>query len=221
MIRNGLNRLVASTKPLIRKGNREKRLKYAKTHKDWNEDQREQMLCSDESKFELFGSNRRQYVRRRVGERYNNESLQPLVKHGGGSVMVWACISASDVGHIVRIDGILNAEKYRQVLIHHAIPSGKRPGGNCFIFQHDNDPKHTAHAVKSYLERKTTDRPLTVMDWPPQSPYLNIIEAVRDHLDRERHKRQPKSATELWELLKEAWYNIPDCFLKKFSTSHN
>ena len=40
-------------------------------------------------------------------------------------------------------------------LIHHAIPSGKRLIGNGYIFQHDNDPKHTANTVKSYLERKT------------------------------------------------------------------
>ena len=74
-----------------------------------------------------------------------------------------------------------------------AIPSGKRLIGNGFIFQHDNDLKHTANAVKSYLERKTVDKTLTVIDWPPQSPYLNIIEAVWDHLDRERNKIQPKS----------------------------
>ena len=89
--------------------------------------------------------------------------------------MVWGCISARCVGHIVRINVILSAEKHRQILIHHAIPSGKRLIGKYFIFQHDNDPKHTAHAMKSLLlERKTTDRALTVMDYPPQSPDLNI-----------------------------------------------
>ena len=47
-----------------------------------------------------------------------------------------------------------------------------------FIFQYHNDAKHTANAVKSYLEKKTADKPLTVMDWAPQNPDLNIIEAV-------------------------------------------
>ena len=63
-------------------------------------------------------------MRRRVGERWKNKYLWPSVKHGGGSVLVCGCISASGAGDIVRIDGIMNAEKYRQVLIHHAIPSG-------------------------------------------------------------------------------------------------
>ena len=46
---------------------------------------------------------------------------------------------------------------------------------------------------------------------PPvqSSPDLNIIEAVWDQLDRERNKRFPKSK-ELWEVLKEAWYNIAE-----------
>ena len=104
----------------------------------------------------------------------------------------------------------MNAEKYCLVLIHYAIPSGKRLIGNGFIFQHDNDFKHTANAKQSYLERKTYGKTL-----PPQSPDLNIIEAVWDHLARKRNKGQPKSKEELWEVLKEAWYNIPeDYFIK-------
>ena len=135
-------------------------------------------------------------MRRRVGERWKNECLRPSVKHGGGSVLVWGCISASGVGDIVRIEGIMNAEKYRQVLIHHAIASGKCLFGKGFIFQHENDPKHSANAEKSYLERKTA-----------KSPDLNIIQAVWDHLHREKNKRQPKS--------KEAWYNIPEDYFRK------
>ena len=64
--------------------------------------------------------------------------------------------------------------------------------------------------VKSDLERKTADKTLTVMDWPPQSPDQHIIEAVWDHLDRERNEGKPNSKEELWEVLKEAYYNMPD-----------
>ena len=114
----------------------------------------------------------------RAGERYNNECLQATVKHGGGSLQVWGCISANGVGDLVRINGILNAEKYRQILIHHAIPSGRRMMGTKFILQQDNDPKHTANVIKNYLQRKEEQEVLEVKVWPPQSPDLNIIESV-------------------------------------------
>ena len=42
---------------------------------------------------------------------------------------------------------------------------------------------------------------------------LNIIEAVWDHLDRERNKRQPTSKEELWD---EALRTIPEDDLKKW-----
>ncbi len=60
--------------------------------------------------------------------------------------------------------------KSTDVLICHAIPSGKCLIGNDFIFQHDNNPKHTANAVESYLERKTADKTLTVMDSTESRP---------------------------------------------------
>ena len=66
--------------------------------------------------------------------------------------------------------------------------------------------------AKSYLERKTADKTLTVMDW---STELNIIEAVWDHLDRERNKGQHKYQEELWEVL----YNIPEEYYRKLQDS--
>ena len=59
--------------------------------------------------------------------------------------------------------------------------------------------------VKSYLDGKTA-----VKKAPDQSPDLNIIEAVWDHLNREINKGQPKSKEELWEVLKDTYYNIPE-----------
>ena len=43
LIRNGLHGRVAVKKPFLRKGNREKRLSYAKSHKKWTENQWQQV----------------------------------------------------------------------------------------------------------------------------------------------------------------------------------
>ena len=45
-----------------------------------------EILRSDESKFEVFGSNRRVFVRRRVGEWMISACVVPNVKHGGEGV---------------------------------------------------------------------------------------------------------------------------------------
>ena len=50
---------------------------------------------------------------------------------------------------------------------------------------------------------------------PPQSPDLNIIEAVWDHLDRERNNRQPTSKEELWDVVQEAWRTVPEDYDKE------
>ena len=92
------------------------------------------------------------------------------MKHGVGSLQVWGCISANGVGDFVRINGLLNAEKYRQILIHHATPSGRHLIGPKFILQFDNDPKHTAKVIKNNLQRIEDERVLEVMVWPPTEP---------------------------------------------------
>ena len=94
------------------------------------------------------------------------------------------------------------------ILQRHAIPSGLRLVGRSFVFQQDNDPKHTSNLCKNYLMKKENDGHLKIMTWPPQSPDLNPIELVWDELDRRAKAKQPTSAVDLWKLLQESWKNI-------------
>ena len=76
------------------------------------------------------------------------------------------------LGILSELMGSRMLKQYRQVLINYAIPSGKRLIGNGLseVFQIITMiPSTLLMPVKSYLERKTADKPLTVMDWPPES----------------------------------------------------
>ena len=212
---SGLHGQIAARKPLLRRGNKQKRFVWAKKHKEWTLDQWKSVLWSDESKFEIFGSNRRVFVRRRKGERMDSTCLVPTVKHGGGGVMVWGCFAGDTVGDLFKIEGILNQHGYHSILQRHAIPSGLRLVGPSFIFQQDNDPKHTSRLCKGYLTKKESDGVLRQMTWPPQSPDLNPIEMVWGELDRRVKAKGPTSAKHLWELLQDCWKTISGDYLLK------
>ena len=40
----------------------------------------------------------------------------PTVKHGRGSIMLWACFSAAGTVSLVRIEGKMNGAKYIEIL---------------------------------------------------------------------------------------------------------
>ncbi|GFW90045.1 transposable element Tc1 transposase [Trichonephila clavipes] len=120
LIKAGYNGRVARKKPLIGKRNRVKRLKFAKEHilkrtksfqRFWNE-----VIFSDESKFNIFGSDGRRMVWRKPNTSHHPKHTIPTVKHGGGSVMVWGCMAASGVGKLVFIDGIMHKMAYLNIL---------------------------------------------------------------------------------------------------------
>ncbi len=50
-------------------------------------------------------------VWRQPGEEYKDKCVLPTVKHGGGNVMVWGCMSASGTGELQFIEGTMNANK--------------------------------------------------------------------------------------------------------------
>lgn len=208
LLKAGLRGCVAVKKPFLRPVNKKKRLEWAKFHKDWTTDQWKSVLWSDESKFEVFGSKRRTFVRRFPGERCSENLMVASVKHGGGSVMVWGCFGGNEVGDLVKIDGILNKDGYKKILQKHVLTSGNRIIGRGFIFQQDNDPKHTSKLCQNYLNQLERQGKLKVMVWPAQSPDLNPIELLWDQLDRQVRQQNPTSINHLWSLLQTEWAKI-------------
>ena len=85
-------------KPLISEANRQKRLKFAKSYIHWNYEQWSRVLWSDESKVAFILRPPRQHILRKKGSPLSKRMMQPTVKHGGGNIMVWGCMSISGPG---------------------------------------------------------------------------------------------------------------------------
>jgi len=206
----GLNGRIAARKPLLSSKNKKKRLTWAFEHKDWTVEQWKNVMWTDESKFDIFGSKRKTYVRRKPGERLREECIVPTIKHGGGSVMVWGCFAGAKVGDLKKIEGILRKEGYLDILQNNAIPSAHRICQGKFVFQQDNDPKHSSKLCRAYLESLENEKVCKTMLWPPQSPDLSPIELLWDEMDRKVRQMLPTSANDLWIKLVQVWNSFPE-----------
>uniref|UniRef100_A0AAY5KCZ2 Tc1-like transposase DDE domain-containing protein n=1 Tax=Esox lucius TaxID=8010 RepID=A0AAY5KCZ2_ESOLU len=109
----------------------------------------------------LFGSDVVKCVWRQPGKEYKDKCVLPTVKHGGGSVMVWGCMSAAGTGELQFIEGTMNANMYCDILKQSMIPSLRRLGHRA-VFQQDNDPKNTSKMTTALLKKLR----VKVMDWP-------------------------------------------------------
>ncbi len=122
----------ACKKPFVSAKNRIARLRWVKEHLSWTVAQWKQILWSDESPF-VFRWNGNARVWRKSHERYHRDCIVGTIKQDR-RIKVWACFAAGGVGSFIRVRGILVKEKYKQNLIQHAIPSGKRILGRGFRF---------------------------------------------------------------------------------------
>lgn len=204
LVENGLFGRRPAKKPLLSRKNRLARLEFAKNHQNWSTEMWKKVVFSDESKFNLFRSDGICHVRRPSGQRLNPKYTCPTVKHGGGSVMVWGCFSGYGMGPLHRITGNMDRFMYKDILETRLEPYTDDIMPLRFIFQQDNDPKHSSKLVKGwFLENK-----INVLKWPSQSPDLNPIENLWEYVDKKIRVKNYSNVDTLYEALEEAWKTI-------------
>ena len=203
--KNGLIAHIKRKKPLLRKSHCRKRLAWAKAHKDWTVEDWAKVVWSDESKFNLFGSDGQKYCWRKPGEALKEQHVQPTVKHGGGSLMIWGCMTWKGIGNITKIEGTMDSKMYRDILKAELLDTyeWQELDPEEYVFQQDNDPKHNSHLLKNWF----AEQDFEVMDWPAQSPDLNPIEHVWNEVERRLRNsgENPTSREDLYKKLLVVW----------------
>lgn len=215
----GLKATTKKKKPTISQKNRKERLAFAKSHKDWTVEDWKRVIFSDETKINRFGSDGRNWTWRRDGESLQPKDVKQTMKNGGGSIMLWGCITASGVGYICEIQGIMDQHLYKEILqgeLSDTIEFYNMDEAD-LIFMQDNDPKHKAKSILSYLR----DQEYEVMNWPAQSPDLNPIENCWSHLKSKiySYKLGAKSMHELWRRVETEWEAISKDYIDKLYES--
>ncbi|GFX21269.1 transposable element Tcb2 transposase [Trichonephila clavipes] len=124
--------------------------------------------------------------------------------------MVWEAISWRGLGPLVTLHGKVKAAHYVNILRDQVHPFVQTSfPGECPLYQDDNAPIHTAKIVQEWFAEHEGE--VGHLDWPPQSPDLNIIEHLWGYLESKLRARFPPPSTisALEVALHEEWLHIP------------
>ncbi|KAL0185834.1 hypothetical protein M9458_017504 [Cirrhinus mrigala] len=194
---------------------RHNRLEWENAHIRWRLALWRGVLFTDESQFSLYRADGRQRVWHHVGEWFADVNIVDRVAHGGGGVMVLAGICYGQRTQVHFIDGILNAQRYRDEILRPIVVPFIH--NHHLMLQHDNARPHVAKICTQFLEAEN----IPVLAWAACSPDISPIEHVWDALDRCIGQRVPVSANiqQLRTAIEKEWTNIPQATINNLIRS--
>lgn len=204
-----LKYLKLQKKPPLNAPRKEKRLQFARDYMVWDVQQRghvndwRTVVFTDEKKFNLDGPDGYNYYFHdlRKEKRFLNRHHS---REGG--VMVWGAITYYGTIDLEFQSAKMTGASYK-TLLESAFPKfSELFGPISWILQQDNAPIHNARVVKEFIASQNVN----ILDWPPYSPDLNIIENVWGWLSRKVYEggRQFDDKQSLIEAIKDAWNQI-------------
>lgn len=125
--------------------------------------------------------------------------------------MIWGSMSARGVGNLHFVEGIMNANKYINVLQNNLIPQIEQMRLNNIecIFQQDGVACHTAKKVKDWM----LENNIPVLKWTSSSPDLSPIETLWHIMKKKLRSNPARTVPQLRTRLQEIWnsFTLDDC----------
>lgn len=212
--KNGLKARALISKPKISEKNMRVRLKFCKAHKSWSDEEWENIAFSDEST--LFSEKTgKVYIRRTIKEKNMPLFAPKETHHGGKEVLVWGYITSNGVGPLVRVEGRLDGEYYFRLIKENLTLAGFRDGS--IIWQQDGAGPHRYAPLHQWFHKNG----IQTIEWPAQSPDLNLIENVWAYIRKELFKvnKNIRTKQDLWKETLRIWHMIPDDYIRRLYRS--
>ena len=215
LFKNGSKAFVAKKKPFLTERMRKKRLEWCRKYQGMPDGFWRKIVWSDESMIHINFGQVGRFVRRASWQNpFQPHFLRQTVKHPL-KIMFWGCFTGSKIGRLHICEGIMNTEKYIEVLQKRLVPYIDELN-NDVIYQQDGAPCHTSKNSLKWIREHNIE----VLEWPGNSPDLNPIENLWQVVKSKVAKLHPRTKPELIAAVLKVWYHqIPQSLLEKLSLS--
>ncbi|KAG1167833.1 hypothetical protein G6F71_009374 [Rhizopus microsporus] len=103
--------------PLLTYNHRKQRLAWAKKSQNWSIQQWHQVVFSDETKINSWGSDGCRYYWTQPGDVLRPHHIALSVKHSSGKSIMWGCITSEGSGYACQVyDGTMDSLVYQHIL---------------------------------------------------------------------------------------------------------
>jgi len=175
--------------PLLTEKHKKDRVKWAQNNLETNW---KMILFSDETYINKMSNGQFRW--------HNKNDINDVdfvVKHPL-KINIWGCIKFNGPNRIHIFEGIMDAEKYMEILNSNIVKN------NDIIYQDDNDPRHRSYLIKEWKKECN----ITEYNWPSNSPDLNPMENIWNMLKIKVNKVENKTINDLIKCTEDKWNEI-------------